>query len=159
MLTTSELADYLNVSRQVICAPIRPRRMPTVRGKPRTGIGAFGAIRTTVLPSGSFQSMTRLRDWEGQLRRVTATGATRARAEAALRAKLVERDRIANTGEAVTADMEFSKLGALWLEEIAIDPRLADSTKDLHTTELRTLPGVVDALRTSCFVPGWKLAR
>jgi integrase len=108
-------------------------------GKPRTGIGTFGAIRTSALPSGAFQAMTRLRDWDGRLRRVTATGTTRARAEAALRAKLVERDRSGDTGEAVTADTEFSDLGALWLEEIAIDSRLADGTKDLYATQLRTL--------------------
>ena len=83
--------------------------------------------------------MTRFRDGDGRLRRVTATAGTRARAEAALRKKLVERDRIVATGEAVTADTEFSKLGALWLEEIAIDPRLSDGTKGLYATELRTL--------------------
>src|SRR6478736_1722421 len=94
-----------------ICGPIRSRRMPALPGKPRTDIGAFGVIRTTVLPSGAFQAMTRFRDGDGRLRRVTATAGTRARAEAALRKKLVERDRIVDTGEAVTADTEFSKLG------------------------------------------------
>lgn len=108
-------------------------------GKPRTGIGTFGTISTTVLPSGAVQATTRFRDWDGRLRRVTATAATRAKAEAALRAKLVERDRFADTGEAVTPDTEFSKLAALWLEEIEIDPRLAYGTKALYATELRTL--------------------
>lgn len=107
-------------------------------GKPRTGIGTFGTIRTTALPSGAFQAMTRFRDWDGRLRRVTAAAPTRARAVAALREKLVERDRISGEGY-VTADTDFATLGALWLDEIAIDPRLADGTKDVYATELRTL--------------------
>lgn len=73
-------------------------------GKPRTSIGTYGAIHTSNLPSGMVQAMTRFRDWDGRLRRVTATGASRAKAEAALREKLVDRDRFAGTGGAVTAD-------------------------------------------------------
>lgn len=108
-------------------------------GRPRTEIGTFGAIRTAKLPSGAVQAICRARDWDGRLRSVTASGATKAKAVAALRVKLAERDRVADTGQAVTADTPFPTLAALWLEEVERDVHLSDGTKELYTTEVRTL--------------------
>jgi len=108
-------------------------------GRPRTEIGTFGAIRTTRLPSGAMQAICRFRDRDGRLRPVTASAATKAKAVALLRVKLAERDRIADTGQAVTADTPFPRLAALWLEEIERDVRLSDGTKALYATEVRTL--------------------
>jgi len=108
-------------------------------GKPRTEIGTFGAICTAKLPSGATQAHCRFRDWDGLLRAVTATGATKAKAIAALRAKLAERDRFADTGQTVTPDTPFPKLAALWLEEVEGNVRLSDGTRELYATEVRTL--------------------
>ncbi|MDE0545999.1 site-specific integrase [Microbacterium sp. C7(2022)] len=108
-------------------------------GRPRTEIGTFGAIRTMKLPSGAVQAICRFRDWDGRLRPVTASAATKAKAIAALRVKLTERDRISDTGQAVTADTPFPKLAALWLEDVEHDPRLSDGTKEQYATEVRTL--------------------
>ena len=108
-------------------------------GRPRTGVGTFGAIRTVETGAGTFRAVTRLRDWDGHLRRVTATGATRTQAIATLKEKIVERDHVGDTGEAVTADTPFPKFALLWLEEIQIDPRLSDGTKEVYERQLRTL--------------------
>ena len=108
-------------------------------GKPRTSIGTFGVIHVSTLPSGSVQARTRFRDWDGRLRPVTASATTKARAEAALREKLVERDRGSYAVEGVTPDTRFAVLASLWLEAIEIDPDLADGTKEVYAKELRTL--------------------
>lgn len=108
-------------------------------GRPRTGIGTFGSISTVASGPGSFTASTRVRDWDGQLRRVTAGGTTKAKAVAALKAKLATRDQSGAAGETVTADMPFAELAQRWLEDIKIDPRLSEGTKAVYESELRTL--------------------
>lgn len=108
-------------------------------GRPRTGVGTFGAIRTVDTGVGAFRAITRLRDWDGHLRRVTATGATKTQAIAALKEKIVKRDHLADTGEAVTADTPFRDFAQHWLEEIQLDPGLSDGTKEVYERQLRTL--------------------
>jgi integrase len=70
---------------------------------------------------------------------VTATGATKAKAIGALRAKLVARERFTDAGQPVTPDTPFPQLAALWLDEVEASVRLSDGTKQLYATEVRTL--------------------
>jgi hypothetical protein len=44
--------------------------------RPRTPIGTFGEIRFETLTNGRVRALTRFRDHDGRLRRVTATGDT-----------------------------------------------------------------------------------
>ncbi|WP_210480685.1 site-specific integrase [Naasia sp. SYSU D00948] len=108
-------------------------------GRPRTDIGTFGDIRTTRFPSGQTQAVTRFRDWDGRLRRITATGSTKAQAIAALKRKAADRDRARDAGQAVTADTPFPVLAQLWLEEMQIDPNLSDGTKEVYERRVRNL--------------------
>ncbi len=108
-------------------------------GRPRTDIGTFGDIRTSRTASGMLQAMTRFRDFDGRIRRVTATGRTKAQAVAALKRKTAERDTVGDTGGAVTGDTPFSTLAQLWLEEVQLDSGLSLGTKEVYETQLRTL--------------------
>jgi predicted DNA-binding transcriptional regulator AlpA len=100
------------IQRGWIASPIRsaPETEPTMPGRPRTGIGTFGSISTVASGSKAFSASTRVRDWDGQLRRVTARGTTKAKAVAALKAKLANRDQSGAAGETVTADMPLRSL-------------------------------------------------
>ncbi|MFU8945484.1 hypothetical protein ACLRGF_02000 [Mycetocola zhadangensis] len=108
-------------------------------GSPLTGIGPFGSISTVASGSRAFTASTRVRDWDGRLRRVTARATTKAKAVAALKAELATRDQSGAVGETVTSDMSFTALAQLWLEDMKIDPRLSDGTKAVYESELRTL--------------------
>lgn len=108
-------------------------------GRPRTGIGTFGDIRTTRTTSGKVQAITRYRDWDGRARRVTTTRATKAQAVAALKRKVADRDAAGDTGDTLTANSPFPTLAELWLDEIRADPDLSDGTKEIYETQLRTL--------------------
>lgn len=65
-------------------------------GRPRLPISTFGAISTTEVGPGRFRATTRFRDWDGQSRKVTASGATRNAAETALKVELAARMRVGN---------------------------------------------------------------
>jgi integrase len=108
-------------------------------GRPRTDIGTFGEIRTAKAGSGRVQAMTRFRDSDGRLRRVSTTGATKAAAVAALKRKLAGRESFGDMGEGVTADTPFPTLAQLWLEEVQMDPNLSEGTKEIYERQLRTL--------------------
>ncbi|WP_210479603.1 site-specific integrase [Naasia sp. SYSU D00948] len=108
-------------------------------GRPRTDIGTFGEIRTAKAGSGKVQATTRIRDSDGRLRRLSATGATKAAAIAALKRKAANRDSFGDTGEAVTADTPVPTLARLWLEEVQMDPNLSEGTKETYERQLRTL--------------------
>lgn len=108
-------------------------------GRPRTDIGTFGDIRTAATSSGKWQAVTRFRDWDGRVRRITATGGTKAQAVAALKRKAADRDNVGNTGRAVTADTPFRVLAQLWLDEMQMDPNLSDGPKEVYERRVRNL--------------------
>ena len=96
------------------------------RGRPTTGIGTWGTIRTKQVRAGIFRSRTRIRDKDGVTREVTATGTTRPAAERALRDKLAER--VIPTEHLVTADTTVGKLAKLWLQYLRDEGRIENTT-------------------------------
>ncbi|MFT4008591.1 MAG: hypothetical protein QM655_00970, partial [Nocardioidaceae bacterium] len=78
--------------------------------RPRTPIGTFGAIGYRKLPGGNIQARVRVRDEDGQLRRVEAVGTSRLKAETTLKEKLAVRSsQVRGNGE-LTPDTPFPKL-------------------------------------------------
>lgn len=108
-------------------------------GRPRLDIGTFGTIACTNLAVGRVRAETRYRDDDGVVRKVTASGASRNDATAALKRKLLDRRSVGQTGGAVTAHSPFTDLAALWMESVRANPELSDGTKGTYERELRTL--------------------
>lgn len=113
-------------------------------GRPRTPIGTFGEI-TVRCVSRSYVASTRMRDWDGKLRRIEATGSTRSQAKAELKRRISCRgDHRASSG-ILTGDTTFPELVEFWIDDMADDPRLAQSTKNTYENNMRTL--VLDAFQ------------
>lgn len=113
-------------------------------GRPRTPIGTFGEISIRSV-SRSYIASTRIRDWDGKLRRIEATGSSRARAKAELKRRISCRgDHRASSG-ILTGDTTFPELVQFWIDDMAEDPRLTLSTKNTYENNMRTL--VLDAFQ------------
>ena len=98
-------------------------------GRPRLPISTFGAISTTEVGRGRFRATTRFRDWDGQSRKVTASGATRTAAETALKVELAARMRTGNVSDSLNAGSPFTALADAWLEDLRLDVDRSDGTK------------------------------
>lgn len=107
-------------------------------GRPRTPIGTFGEFTYVRTANGQIRARTRYRDDDGQLRRVSASGANRKAAERALKAVLARRGSHVATGE-LTGDSSFAKLVELWLEDLDLEGKLAPSTRALYERNMRQL--------------------
>lgn len=108
-------------------------------GRPRLPIGTFGEITATKVAPGRFRASTRFRDWDGQTRQVTATGASANAAKSALREALAGRMRTGGVGDGLTADSPFSELADAWLDDLRVDPSRSDGTKEVYERELTSL--------------------
>ncbi len=108
-------------------------------GRPRLPISTFGAITTQQVSLGIFRSVTRFRDWDGQTRKVTATGSSRNDAQAALKSDLAARLRAGGSGDLLTASSPFLLLAAAWMEDVMLDVDRSQGTKDTYQRELRVL--------------------
>lgn len=107
-------------------------------GRPRTPVGTFGAI--TVRKEGTrFVAATRYRDWDGRLRRVEATGATRQAAERSVKERIAARTETEGVGGELTADTRFRDLVRVWLQDLELEGRIAPSTRALYERDMRTL--------------------
>jgi hypothetical protein len=106
--------------------------------RPRTPVGRFGQIEFTTMPSGQVRARTRVRDVDGQLRRVEATGLTRKAAEHALKTRLAERDDFTTGFGDLTAGSSFGQL-VVWLGDLDLEGRLAPSTCALYERNMRKL--------------------
>jgi integrase len=84
--------------------------------RPSLPVGSHGKI-TTWQEGAVFISRTKFRDLDGVVRLVKRSGKSRAAAERALRAALVDR-RTPASGGAVTPDTRVSKVAGLWLAEL-----------------------------------------
>src|SRR4051794_41768495 len=105
-------------------------------GRPPRPVGTFGKIGFLLLPSGEVQARARSRDWDGEVRLVSKTGASRAAAERALKTELTVRRAPGGTG-ALTAGARVSALADAWL---AVDHGRASGTQGHHPSNLRA-PG------------------
>jgi integrase len=108
-------------------------------GRPRTPISTFGTITTHQIGPGTFRAMTRFRDWDGQTRRVTATGSSRNAARSALKIDLAARLRAGGIGDALNSNSPFPVLAAVWLEDVMLDMDRTQGTKDTYQRSLRVL--------------------
>jgi hypothetical protein len=96
--------------------------------RPRTPIGTFGEIEFKKLPNGTIRARTRFRDHDGQLRHIEASGDTRTRAEHRLKEKLAARNGYSTGFGELTPDSPFSQLVEIWLEDLDLEGKLAEST-------------------------------
>jgi integrase len=108
-------------------------------GRPRTPISTGGTIRTRKVNPGVFRAVTVFRDWDGQNRKVVASGASRNAAEAALKADLTARLRSGGVGDSLNASSPFVLLAHAWMEDVAQDVDRSQGTKDTYKRELRSL--------------------
>jgi hypothetical protein len=111
------------------------------RGRSRLEIGCYGDINVSRRRAGSYRAETRYRDWDGEVRKVTATGTSASAAKSALRHKLAQRGADSGHGQALNAESPVSALAAAWLE---------DHVKDGMRLTLswgRTLQAMVNAVQ------------
>ncbi len=107
--------------------------------RPPLPIGTYGKI-TVWQEGGGWTARAKFRDFDGVGRLVKRSGRTKAAAERALRAALLERQALAAQG-AVTPATLFGRVADLWLEEIerAVDAgRRSPGTLDTYRSILRT---------------------
>lgn len=108
-------------------------------GRPRTPIGTFGDFTYLHRANGKVIARVRYRDDDGQLRLVQASGDSLKSAERALKAKLSQRmTYIAGHGE-LTADSTFVTLVDVWLADLDLENKLAESTRALYERNMRQL--------------------
>ncbi|QLQ10055.1 MAG: tyrosine-type recombinase/integrase [Nocardioidaceae bacterium] len=108
-------------------------------GRTRLEIGTYGDISTTRTAAGTVRAEARFRDWDGEVRKVTATGSTVKTAKQALRQKLVRRNTATGLGTVLTPESTVAQLAAAWLEDVEVRTDLAPGTKDLYAREVRSL--------------------
>ncbi len=101
--------------------------------KPRLDIGTYGAISFSTPKRGLVRARTRYRDWDGATRQVQASGPTRATAEKALKAKLVDRSAQQPESNELTPDSTFGALAAYWLDDIDLEGRISRTTRLLYS--------------------------
>lgn len=108
-------------------------------GRPRTAIGTFGEFTFITAPNGKVKARVRFRDDDGQLRLVQATGDTRKAAERALKQKLIPRDNYSAGSRDLSADSTFGRLVEVWLADLDVTGKLAESTRALYERNMRQL--------------------
>ncbi len=103
-------------------------------GRPRTPIGTHGAINTR-REGGRVVAEARVRDLDGRLRQVRASGPTAAAARARLLERIRERPALPSAG-VLRPTSSFADLADLWLADLDLGD-LAGNTKENYRTCLR----------------------
>lgn len=103
-------------------------------GRPRTPIGTHGVINTR-RRGGSVVAETRVRDLDGRLRQVRASGPTAAAARTRLMERIRERPSLPSSG-VLRPTCSFADLADLWLADLELRD-LAANTKENYRTCLR----------------------
>ncbi len=103
-------------------------------GRPRTPIGTYGAINTR-REGGRAVAETRVRDLDGRLRQVRASGPTAAAARTRLLERIRERPSLPSGG-VLRPTSPFADLADLWLADLALRD-LAGNTKENYRACLR----------------------
>ena len=107
--------------------------------RPRTPIGTFGEIYYEKVAGGRYRAFARFRDHDGQLRRVQATGPSQQAAARKLKAVLAERaDQTVGQGE-LTGSSSFKHLVEIWLEDLDLEGKVAESTRALYERNMEKL--------------------
>lgn len=89
-------------------------------GRPPLTLGAHGKIMTERLDGGRFRASARIRTWDDEVHRVTATGDAAADARALLQERLTERLRTSELSvwRSLTSVDPFHELVICWLDDI-----------------------------------------
>ena len=103
-------------------------------GRPRTPIGTYGAINTR-REGGRAVAETRVRDLDGRLRQVRASGPTAAAARTRLLERIRERPSLPSGG-VLRPTSSFADLADLWLGDLELRD-LAGNTKENYRACLR----------------------
>ena len=104
------------------------------RGRPRTVLGTFGEIAVNDI-GGRYRAITRHRDLDGRLRKVTATATSRKGAEALLKGRLLDRTGY-GSGGVLSLASPFPDLADLWLADLELRD-ISEGTKDNYRDDLR----------------------
>ena len=107
--------------------------------RPRTPIGTFGDIDFTTLGPDWVRARTRVRDFDGQVRRVEATASSRKLAEHRLKEKPAQRATRAGGSRQLTPDSSFKELVEVQLADLDLESGLAPSTRALYERNMRQL--------------------
>src|SRR6478736_5791832 len=94
--------------------------------RPPLPLGTWGTITTEKIRDGNYRALTRFRDTDGNTRRVTATGPSKAAAERALRDVLGTRT--APAGELLTAETRLIDLATEWISVLEAEGRIEQTT-------------------------------
>jgi len=105
----------------------------------RLAVGTFGEIGFLPAPGGRVIARARYRDWNGRTRQVQATATSEALAERALKAKFSNRSLFQPTTSSLTPDSLLSDLVVYWLDDLDLEGRLAQRTRQLYERNMRTL--------------------
>jgi len=99
-------------------------------GRPPLKWGTHGKITTHTVASGNVQAMTRLRLWDGELQRMTATAGTASDASALLQTRIAERLRFSelDAWRHPAADDPFDELVYMWLGDLEWDASVSAAT-------------------------------
>lgn len=85
------------------------------------------------------RARTRYRDDDGRLRRVQATAPTEKAAERELKAQLARRASHTGSVGELSPDSPFTQLVDVWLDDLDLEGRLAQSTRQLYERNMRKL--------------------
>lgn len=107
--------------------------------RPRTPIGTFGEIYYEKAPGGRFRAFARFRDHDGVLRRVQTTAATQQAAARKLKELLADRAEQTVGKAELTGSSSFRHLVDVWLDDLDLTGKLADSTRALYERNMRQL--------------------
>ena len=107
--------------------------------RPRTPIGTFGEIYYEKAPGGRFRAFARFRDYDGQLRRVQATGTTQQAAARKLKELLAERAEQSVAQGELSGSSSFRQLVEVWLADLDLEGKVAPSTRALYERNMEKL--------------------
>jgi integrase len=107
--------------------------------RPRTPIGTFGEIYYEKAPGGRFRAFARFRDYDGQLRRVQATGTTQQAAARKLKELLAERAEQSVAQGELSGSSSFRQLVEVWLADLDLEGKIAPSTRALYERNMEKL--------------------
>ncbi len=96
--------------------------------RPPLPLGTWGTITTEKVRDGSYRALARFRDHDGNTRRVTATGPSKAAAERGLRDVLTTRT--APAGELVTPETRLIDLTNLWITGLEAEGRIEQTINE-----------------------------
>lgn len=94
--------------------------------RPPLPLGTWGTITTEKVRDGRYRALTRFRDTDGNTRRVTATGPSKAAAERALRDALSTRT--APAGNLLTSATRLVDLADMWITGLEAEGRIEQTT-------------------------------